>query len=289
MNIPLIRQRLGLNDDVFQKIPDDYILLMFTSRNQIPSRTQLELQRKYKQYDFENLEFVGDTILNYIVVKLLLDRQLISNPRDATNIKSLLTKNQNLNCLMEFKNLCRERIRGDRFYETSKPAYNLCADVFEAIIGGLYYYLYYNLKHDDALEILYDWYLATWPVNEILDTIVATGEFICPRSPYVPSSRPISRSQMSRSDEEIPLPPRQPIRYSDPIIISDDDEDDVPTFNVTLPTRSGLSQSESITISDDDDDPIINISRPIRRSQIPSRLFAHSIGDITRRSGSRSD
>lgn len=194
---------------------------------------------------------------------------------------------------MEFKDLCRERIRGDRFYETSKPSFNLCADVFEAIIGGLYYYLYYYLEYDDTLEILYNWFLSTWPINDIFDTIIRTGNFICPIpsqkgagstiSPRSRISRSLQQSQMlSRrmtrsvpndpiviSDEEdlLQTPFRRLVRSNEPIIINNEDEE-LPTMR--SPTRQSIRSNQPILIIDEDE------QLPTMQSQIPIRPLLRS-------------
>lgn len=201
--ISYIRRKLNLDRDVFIRIPDDFILLLFTSQTDIPTRFQLKAYDEYGFQDYENFEFIGDTVLSLIVVNIMIQRGLITSPGRATKIKQLLTNNRFLGTMIDYKNLCQERIPGRISYETSKSPIHICADLFESILGGLYWYLETRLKHRQTIQVLQNWYVNTWPIYDMINKIISRESIT---SRYPTKSR-VAPSSLSRQFE--PRPPRQ--------------------------------------------------------------------------------
>lgn len=88
--------------------------------------------------DYEFLEFLGDRILYMIVVQMLLTNPLnVLTPKIATNISQTMTKNISLACYMDKLDACL--VISDNRYNRANT--QECADVFEALVGAMYYYL----------------------------------------------------------------------------------------------------------------------------------------------------
>ena len=223
-----VRQKLNLNSVPMNRIPDDFIRLLFTSETDSPTMFQLEMERKYNTRDYEAFEFIGDTVLSYIVVNIMIEMGLINSPGNATRIKQEITRNSSLACLMQYLDLCQYRIRGGYHYESSGTEAKHCADVFESIIGGVFWYLEHQLLIPNTSQILQTWLLKTWPIKECILNILQHGRFKCPSN--------IQHYQVSSSRS--PQRKNQPIDIiyiSDEDIIyiddSDDSDEDIIDFN----------------------------------------------------------
>lgn len=180
--IPFVRYKLNLVNPPFNEIPDDFILLLFTSKTRVLTRHQKYTEQQYGYHNYENFEFIGDTILDYLIVRILMESDLIRSPGQATYLKQLLTQNSTLGTLMKYSEVCQFRILGDPQYERSKTELNKCADLFEGILGGVFWYLEYFLKIPNAMFIIQKWLIETWSLNQILADIIQTGKLIIPDS-----------------------------------------------------------------------------------------------------------
>lgn len=177
-----IRERLNLNIYPWDDIPNDIILLAFVSpsgyRKLLPAIRD-ELMDKYhlKNYDF--FEFIGDRILSVIAINIMLDHighnALIDNfyQRRMTLLYQEITKNSTLYCIMKTKSLCSLIIRDNNSSE------KVCADVLEAILGGIYYYKNIIKGELDILWKLTTWYSDTFNIAYIIDSIIKNGKVLC--------------------------------------------------------------------------------------------------------------
>ena len=179
-----IREILGLNDKMFSKIPDDLILLAFIPKNAESKYiknvneggiieniyiNKNEVDRIYENHghkDYELFEFFGDAILESIVSMVIFEKYIINRHKKIdegalSRYRSSLLKNSTLFCHMNRKKMC-VNIRQTHKQQTAKT----CADVLEAIIGIVFYYFYYVLKLDNSLDIVKDWYIKNFYVDE---------------------------------------------------------------------------------------------------------------------------
>ena len=122
-------------------IPDDLLLLSLTKRG-------FTENLKYGSGDYNRLEFLGDAVLDLIVGDLLFHDFSINTAGELTQIRSNIVKNISLSCLAEHKNLCGLIIPR---YEYEKD----CADLFESLIGTIYYYL--KPLHENPLAFILYW------------------------------------------------------------------------------------------------------------------------------------
>ncbi len=91
----------------------------------------------YGSLNYERLEFLGDSCLELIVADLLFKNYDLKTPQVLTELKSKIVRNSSLHCLSQKKGLCSLILKEDVYKLGNKD----CADVFESIIGALYYYL----------------------------------------------------------------------------------------------------------------------------------------------------
>ena len=244
-----IRKQLNLNAYPFRLIPDDFILLLFTSETDIQTDFQSYLYAKYGHSNYESFEFIGDTVLNFIVIHIMIKMKVITSPDLGTKIKNMVTKNQTLGCLLDYKFLCNERTPGSNRYEKSKSNLNKCADVFEAIIGGLYWYLDTELKLPDAISVIEEWLTSNWPFKQIIFQAARFNKITCP----IPSQEQLIEATQSF---------RRKQNFEKEVIVIDDD-DDVPPQTASRSSLDYPSQMETdprrqIQYVLDDDDPIID-------------------------------
>lgn len=106
--------------------------LVFTHRSYLnEAKDQLESN--------ERLEFLGDSILSYVVSSYIFNTYPNINEGELTNLRSILTNTQTLYKVSQFLNL-GEFIKLSKGEEASGGRENrsILANTFEALIGGLY-------------------------------------------------------------------------------------------------------------------------------------------------------
>lgn len=166
MDINNVKLILGLEDSIWEDLDDDLLKLCFTSK----SKNNVTIQ-EYGLKNYELLEFMGDAILETIITLILYEYFGFSNKiteGNLTQYRSELVKNTTLYCHMNRKNLI-SYIIFDSSLEDLKI--KQCADVLEAIIGGLFYYLNYIKNYSDSMDIIKQWYYNNFYVEESLDYI----------------------------------------------------------------------------------------------------------------------
>lgn len=145
-----IRQKLNLDKGIFKNIPDDLILLAFLPEHPPPGLVSNQLlnnlQRKYGYNNYEFFEFFGDSVLDFIVVRMMTRYPQINNPDIGTRTKQNIVKNSNLDCMLRNRTVCA--------YALEKGP-KACANIFEAIVGILYFWL--DQQKMDTLNILEEW------------------------------------------------------------------------------------------------------------------------------------
>lgn len=157
-----IRKSLNLYDGWWNDLNDDLLTLAF-----IPKNSTIELPDYiYKKYGFRNyelLEFFGDSVLEVIVSMIVFKELTIGqtnvNQDKLKFFRREMVRNSTLYCHGIRKNICE-------FLKKDNITIKECADVLEAIIGILYYYLYYLKNIDYAISILYDWYVHNFYIDE---------------------------------------------------------------------------------------------------------------------------
>jgi 23S rRNA maturation mini-RNase III len=176
-----IKNILGLNGDVWAALDNDLLLLAFI-RGPSPHIKDLlgRLGRKYNQTSVGVPAYLGDAVLEIIATMYLFEAFIITNNSKSrrkkveegtlSQYREALVKNATLFCHMERKNLCDEIINPPR-----NPNVKVCADLVEAIVGVLFYYLHYLQHLPNALSIIHDWFKQTFYVDESLASLTSSG------------------------------------------------------------------------------------------------------------------
>lgn len=148
------------------------------------------LDEKFNSTDYEWLEFIGDAIIEIIMTTLVTEIIGIGSLSDAHHVRQDMVKNTTLNCLMSKKSLCK--------YIRGKGDMKVCADVFEAIIGAIYWHLYYvEGMGYSSLDAIRKYMIEEWDIIPIMDNILDIGDTQCwtithcPTCPviYIPNRR----------------------------------------------------------------------------------------------------
>lgn len=178
-NFEKVKGILNLNKSPF----DDIRPLLLGSafmRKAAPNPLRRAMLSEYGWGDYETLEFVGDAVLELIITKMLFEMgSVINSPGFLTRSRILLVKNSTLQCFMLHKQLCkyvRPVLRG-KDYTADHPD---CADVFEAILGAVYYHLYYVKGMSDAIAITSRWLKETFDIHTIVNHILTSTRYECP-------------------------------------------------------------------------------------------------------------
>ena len=142
--LSLVRETLINKYDAIKNMPDDLLLVALTSPNTNNKMT------KYGSADYERLEFLGDAVLELIVSDIIFDEYSLKDPGELSAFKSRLVRNSTLYCMMNDKKLCNPILSKKR-----------CADMFESILGAIYYYLK-QIKYKQILEFIRLWLIIEW-------------------------------------------------------------------------------------------------------------------------------
>jgi len=167
MSVQLLIDKLNLAR-YFPDVDRSLLRLAITPKGKpLPADISDELEAKYQigknKKNYEALEFYGDTLLSI----LLVDRfkyyyGLDINPSDLHDLKSEIAKNETLTYFSRELDICRSVLEIPDDEDLAK--HNICADVFEAIIGVLYYqYGLTNINH------IRKWFLSLPPVTKFFD------------------------------------------------------------------------------------------------------------------------
>lgn len=146
-----IRNKLNLNVEPWTGVPDDLLYLALIPKGKVAQFNASNIWNTYKMNDNDLLEFIGDAVLDLVVAQTLSGYDI----NDYSSVLSHFVSNKTLTEFMERKYLC-----SSVFSVIDKA----CADRFEAIIGALYFHLYYIEKRDDAIFQIELWYLKLFDV-----------------------------------------------------------------------------------------------------------------------------
>lgn len=170
-----IKQLLNLTDPIWNDLTPDLLYPSFYPRRATRLLSPETIARRSQttgRADYENLEFLGDAVLEQILTLFVVNRQADYTKPIQYYIK-VLGRNITLYCYANLKQIC-----GLAPVETTN--WKECADILEAIVGALYWYLYVQQRLGyQAIEYLYHWFVQTFPVQETLDNLIAFGSTRC--------------------------------------------------------------------------------------------------------------
>lgn len=165
INLTKIRQQLGLDNYPYNHIPNDLLLAIFQPTNKLESI----LVNNYQLPNTEALEYLGDGVLDLIVSTQLINLK-VNTANNLTRYRDTIVKNQSLQCYMNSKNLCQFVKRN-----SSKA----CADVFEILVGLIYWWLVKKLNLVDAIDQVQLWLDQVWNLKSIIANLVNNNKLFC--------------------------------------------------------------------------------------------------------------
>lgn len=162
------RETLHLKNTVFEDIDDDLILLAITSSSVSLNREIKErLMIKYGSFNYQRLEFLGDSVLQMIITKIIYDIGGL-NEGEMTKLRSAIVRNANLKRYYYAKKLCMTYISHE--YNDKR-----CADIFESILGALFVYGFWRYGYG-ILDHIENWILDNFQIYEDIYEWFYTGE-----------------------------------------------------------------------------------------------------------------
>ena len=117
----------------------------------------------YATDNYEAYEFIGDSVLSLVVSNIVYSMG-IRSPDVMTKVRSLVTKNSTLACIVASVGLDKRTLGNNKLTEKGK------ADIFEAIIGAVYIWSMSNLP--DPLHSVSKWLIDHWNLGVIVSNIL---------------------------------------------------------------------------------------------------------------------
>lgn len=148
-------------------IPDDLLILMLSRNYNYDNDLNNILMQKYGSNNYQRLEFLGDSVIDLIISDILYNNYSLLTPHVLTTLRSKIVNNVSLACLANNQQLCQLIISNQSIQIDNKT----CADGFEAIIGGLYWYLK-QINYNDPLNFISYWLNDLFKLYYIIDYLI---------------------------------------------------------------------------------------------------------------------
>lgn len=181
-------------------IKDELLILSLTKSDSNLPETLTNYQKiNFGSSDYERLEFLGDAILETVISEMIFDNFNLVSEGELSEFRSKIVRNSSLSCLSKNKKLCNLII--PKKFSNSKN----CADVFEALIGAIYYYLKTS-HHPNPLRFVVKWLNTEWDFISIMNYLLTHPEeidvckFIYPQQ--TPPSSPSNDDQEKEGEEK---------------------------------------------------------------------------------------
>lgn len=187
----IVKNKLGLTDTWWEEIDSYWLFLVFTTEEisyTFSQEFRSYLIEEYGVANLERFEFYGDRVMSVIVTYRLLEINfwfLITR-----NVISLSTTNKVFECMMDNKGLC------DGFFHGQMIKGKQCADIFEAIIGLLYWYLEETRDHNfNILGYINKWLNRVWNYDKVIAEAVR-GRQPCIKSKLIRENKQTVTSRL---------------------------------------------------------------------------------------------
>jgi hypothetical protein len=151
-----LRQRVHLDMMPWNELPDELLALAFRQPSLVP--------RKAERLHLEDFEQYGDAVLELVITEVLFHR--VSGPGVMSRLREELVRNTTLYSFMAKEGLC-QYIQGHGQL-TGKD----CADVFEALVGVLYFWIA-GRGEGDALVHVGKYLRQWWYTDAVLQKVLA--------------------------------------------------------------------------------------------------------------------
>lgn len=173
-----IFQQLKLENTIWKDLDPNLLLLAFidkTGRYKLGRDLVRYLEATYGMVNYEIFEFVGDAILHMIYTILLTELRGIKSLGDINKYRELMERNITFYCYMQQKDLC-----GKIITTYPVPNWKSCADIFEAMVGILFWHGYYikGLGYSVLTDIRI-WLINVWNIDITLNNLFETNQTQC--------------------------------------------------------------------------------------------------------------
>jgi dsRNA-specific ribonuclease len=157
--VQYLRQNI-FNYPIIEEIDEDLILLSIIAPSQyVNKNVSKKLIQKFKTSNNDQLELLGDAVLELIITDMLIDKGIIKTG-ELSRIRSAIVRNISLICLMNDRHLC----------DLTKNVTKSCADIFESLVGALYTHLsQYNVN---PIKIMTQWMSDVWRMDFIVNYMI---------------------------------------------------------------------------------------------------------------------
>lgn len=113
--------------------------------------------------NYEAYEFIGDSVLSLVVSNIIYNMG-VRSPDIMTKVRSLVTKNSTLACMVTSIGLDKRVLGNGKLTEKGK------ADIFESIIGAVYVWASENLAN--PILSISRWLVEHWNIAVIISNIL---------------------------------------------------------------------------------------------------------------------
>ncbi len=153
--IKIIRENLNLTFD----LPDELVLV--ATLNCYDKIINLKnVLRNYGNHTNKSLAHIGDRVCQIVITNLVMKINNTCYDKQFTQIQQLVT-NETFRCLINEKYLC-DVVSGGKLQNKA------CPDLFESIIGAIYYWYGNILKQSNVIEFIEKWLIDTFNFDIIV-------------------------------------------------------------------------------------------------------------------------
>lgn len=160
--IKLIREKLNLTVDM----PDELVLMAILNEYDDVKNDRKNILRNYDDNN-KSLAHLGDRVAEIILTNMTMKMNNTCYDEFFSFIQDLVS-NETFKCFMNHKYLCEYITKG-----TGKT--KACPDLFEAIIGAIYYWYNMVLKNPNTLELIEQWLIDTFNMDVIVKDWFTNG------------------------------------------------------------------------------------------------------------------
>lgn len=173
----MFKEHMITKYEPLRNIDDDLLWTALTKNipSHLASEEVRQVTKKYGSATFDRLEFLGDGVLDQLVIEIVFNDFNLKTSGDLTKAKSRIVNNVALYCLANHKfyedfTLCSMLVINSQFWGKD------CADLFEALIGAIYYHIRLQNNEINAFSFVEQWLDTEFNFTKIVNYLLANPE-----------------------------------------------------------------------------------------------------------------
>lgn len=182
----LLRSNIGLDEEIYQDLNNISLIISFISpgTEEFIDSDILETVQRNNRYNNTNnqlYQVLGSTIYSTLIHNLILEEFPEITPGNLSIASVKLQQFMMLSCFMDKYKICQNALfKMSRTTTKRVSSEKYCSNVFQALIGVLFTYLFYekNMGYC-ALNILSQWLKLYWFTPNVLSQLRRTGNITC--------------------------------------------------------------------------------------------------------------